>query len=353
MPREYDAFISHVSVDKRSVAGPLCDVLSRLGFRIWLDVNELTIGDSLREKIDEGLARSRYGIVVLSPSFFHRGWPLRELNGLTAREVDGKKIILPIWHGVDREYILKYSPPLADRVAANTASKTINEIAQELARVLGKPEPKSLDPVEDLFADHIAAITVNRTINLNSQELAKLLGKPEPRSLDPAKDLFADRETFPIEIVREATFEELFNYARRSTGMRKGAEAAREFAEAWEGRLTTNALRVYVKVFQFAASPTGLSRTHPGAEIFADKWIEDGRGESRFYTYQDAFNFAHSKDGMGKGIDSAEEFAEDWVMRHEGLDFEKFKSLYLRARKGMSKSREDSEELAFDKLYGE
>ena len=92
------------------------------------------MGDSLRQSIDKGLINSRFGIVVLSPAFFEKNWPQYELNGLTAREIDGHKVILPIWHSVSREGVLGYSPPLADKVALSTARLSIKRIAEALAR---------------------------------------------------------------------------------------------------------------------------------------------------------------------------------------------------------------------------
>ena len=94
------------------------------------------MGDSLRQSIDRGLANSRYGIVVLSPAFFAKNWPQYELNGLTAREMDGHKVILPIWHDVDREDVLAYSPALADKVAVSSRRLSIKKIAAALGAEL-------------------------------------------------------------------------------------------------------------------------------------------------------------------------------------------------------------------------
>ncbi|MGD0280986.1 MAG: toll/interleukin-1 receptor domain-containing protein, partial [Dissulfurispiraceae bacterium] len=117
----YDAFISHATEDKARVARPLAEKLKELGFLIWYDEFTLEIGDSLRRSIDKGLVNSRYGIVILSPAFFKKEWPQYELNGLTAREIEGKKVILPVWHNVTKNDVLKFSPALADKVAASTA----------------------------------------------------------------------------------------------------------------------------------------------------------------------------------------------------------------------------------------
>src|SRR5690242_5369567 len=119
--RAWDVFISHASEDKDVVAIPLAQVFRRAGLRVWLDRQELRIGDSLHEKIDEGLAHSRYGVVIISPSFLAKRFPRKELDGLFAREdTSDHKVILPIWHQVDKVAVANYSPILADRLAGNT-----------------------------------------------------------------------------------------------------------------------------------------------------------------------------------------------------------------------------------------
>lgn len=134
---EYDVFISHASQDKEDFVGPLAELLSDMGFRIWYDDFVLEVGDSLSQSIDKGIANSEYGLVVLSPHFFERGWTKRELAGLTAREVAGReKLILPVWHNVTHEDVLKYSPVLADKLALDTRKLSLEEIAEALAKVL-------------------------------------------------------------------------------------------------------------------------------------------------------------------------------------------------------------------------
>lgn len=58
------------------------------------------------------------------------------MNGLAAREIDGLKVILPLWHDVDRDDVLAYSPTLADKVALTTAKMSIKKLAGSLAKVL-------------------------------------------------------------------------------------------------------------------------------------------------------------------------------------------------------------------------
>ena len=134
----YDAFISHASEDKQEFVRPLAEKLTELGLKIWYDEFALKVGDSLRGSIDRGLVNSRYGIVVLSKDFFSKNWPQYELDGLTAREIDGRKVILPIWYGISKKDVLRYSPPLADKIAIDSSKKTIAEIAAELKEEIGK-----------------------------------------------------------------------------------------------------------------------------------------------------------------------------------------------------------------------
>jgi hypothetical protein len=135
--KEYDVFISHAGEDKAEFVRPLANALVELGLDVWYDEFELKIGDSLRRKIDKGLIGSRFGVVVLSPSFFAKGWPNYELDGLVTREVvGGKPLILPIWHKVTRDDVLRYSPSLADKLARPSSEVSIADLAAEIAEVV-------------------------------------------------------------------------------------------------------------------------------------------------------------------------------------------------------------------------
>jgi hypothetical protein len=145
--REFDVFISHASEDKESIARPLCKALAASGCKVWFDEAVLELGDSLRQKIDEGLRKCRYGVVILSHSFFQKKWPQNELNGLVARETaSGKKVILPIWHQIDQVGVARYSPMLADRWAAQ-ASEGVEALAGVIVAVLQKESGGPANPV--------------------------------------------------------------------------------------------------------------------------------------------------------------------------------------------------------------
>ena len=133
--KTYDVFISHASEDKAQVAAPLAAFLLSQGFRVWLDQSEITVGDSLRRSIDQGLSASSFGIVILSPDFLRKGWTNLELDGLIAREVSKGKVILPILHHLSPEDILRFSPILASKVSVSTV-QGLDHVAREVVRAI-------------------------------------------------------------------------------------------------------------------------------------------------------------------------------------------------------------------------
>jgi len=140
---EFDAFISHASEDKADFVEPLASELKRWGLRIWYDKFSLKVGDSLRDSIESGLSRSRFGVVVFSPSFVEKSWPKSELNGLFAREMDGKKVILPIWHKITSAEMKSVMPIQSDKVALHSEDG-VASIAKALIDVI-RPELLELE----------------------------------------------------------------------------------------------------------------------------------------------------------------------------------------------------------------
>lgn len=116
---EWDFFISHASEDKLQIAEPLAEQIRKRGYKVWYDRFNLSLGDDLRERIDDGLRSSRFGVVVLSQAFFQKNWPAYELANLVELESLNKRI-LPVWHDVTEKEVESYSDALAGRAAAST-----------------------------------------------------------------------------------------------------------------------------------------------------------------------------------------------------------------------------------------
>jgi hypothetical protein len=84
----------------------------------------------------DGLSNADYGIVIISKKFFSKNWPQQELAALITKQVNlNKRIILPIWYNISKEEVQRYSPILADTVAANSIDG-IENIAAMLYRVI-------------------------------------------------------------------------------------------------------------------------------------------------------------------------------------------------------------------------
>ncbi len=150
----WDVFISHASEDKAVVAGPLADLLQANGLKVWYDEYTLTLGDNLRQSIEQGLARSEFAVVILSPSFFAKKWTNLELDGLFALEKPGQKRILPVWHNVTAADVESYSSFMAMRLGVSTG-RGLEQVMNSIRRAIEQersPVTNSAD--EDILRLH-------------------------------------------------------------------------------------------------------------------------------------------------------------------------------------------------------
>lgn len=134
--KEYDVFVSHASEDKELIVRPLVEALELRGINVWYDENNLRLGDSLRRKIDQGLVKSRFGIIVLSKDFINKSWTNYELDGLIIKAVLDQQVIIPIWHNMTIKDVAEYSPFLADKFGISTSNKDIDVIADEIVSII-------------------------------------------------------------------------------------------------------------------------------------------------------------------------------------------------------------------------
>ena len=128
---EYDAFISHAVEDKIPIANELCAKLERAGLKIWYSGKELGIGDSIEKTIQRGLNRSRYGIVIFSPTYLAKNWTIREFYTLLAKEIEEQKVILPVLYNITLDELKNKDLVMADRFAVNS-DKGIDFVVERL-----------------------------------------------------------------------------------------------------------------------------------------------------------------------------------------------------------------------------
>jgi len=105
---KYSIFISHAGPDKKTFAVPLhrriVEKLEelRLDVGVFLDKEELRLGDDAPEKMIRAMNESKIGIFVLSPEFASRKWTMKELACFIDRRTGGKEgknipILVPVF----------------------------------------------------------------------------------------------------------------------------------------------------------------------------------------------------------------------------------------------------------------
>jgi hypothetical protein len=92
--------LCHASEDKKAIVVPFAAAMERAGLKPWLDEGQVTWGDGLIHRIQNGLARSRFVVVFVSAAFLGKGWPEKELDAALSMEMGRRKVVLPILLGL-------------------------------------------------------------------------------------------------------------------------------------------------------------------------------------------------------------------------------------------------------------
>src|SRR6185437_5021087 len=86
-------FLSHSSGDKPFVDRLAAD-LERVNVGVWYDKWEIRVGDSLLDKISEGIQRNDYLAIVLSSRSVQSEWVKREVNAALMRELAERRVVV-------------------------------------------------------------------------------------------------------------------------------------------------------------------------------------------------------------------------------------------------------------------
>lgn len=129
---DFDVFISFASEERRAVVEPIVERLRDLGIRVWYDDTLLLIGDNLLTTINLGLSKSRYGIIIFSPSYVLKKWTKYELSQLTTNKMHQ---ILPVTHNLAHEDLNHYAPAIAGKRVISTR-EGLERICREIVQVV-------------------------------------------------------------------------------------------------------------------------------------------------------------------------------------------------------------------------
>lgn len=135
VPDLRDIFLCHAWDDRKGAAKELHDLLESKGISVWFSEKDVLLGTSLLREIDKGLAKSRVGIVLVTPAFLSRvkaeGIADKELSALLARD-----LLVPIVHDTTYEALRDVSPLLGSRSGLSTAEEPMPDIAAKLAELV-------------------------------------------------------------------------------------------------------------------------------------------------------------------------------------------------------------------------
>lgn len=135
VPDLRDVFLCHAWDDRGGVAKELHDLLESRGISVWFSEKDVPLGSNLLREIDKGLAKSRVGIVLVTPALLSRlqGASIsdKELSALLARDQ-----LVPIVHNTTYEDLREVSPLLGSRSGLNTAEEPMADIADKLAELV-------------------------------------------------------------------------------------------------------------------------------------------------------------------------------------------------------------------------
>ena len=135
VPDLRDVFLCHAWDDRKGAAKDLHDLLESLGVSVWFSEKDVLLGATLLREIDKGLAKSRVGIVLVTPALLRRlageGIADKELSALLARD-----LLVPIVHDTTYEALREVSPLLGSRSGLNTAEDPMANVAAKLAELV-------------------------------------------------------------------------------------------------------------------------------------------------------------------------------------------------------------------------
>jgi hypothetical protein len=135
LPDLRDVFLCHAWDDRQGAAKELHDLLESVGVSVWFSEKDVALGTPLLREIDRGLAKSRVGIVLVTPALLRRlkgeGIADKELSALLA----GDRLV-PIVHGTTYEALREVSPLLGSRSGLSTAESPMANVAAKLAELI-------------------------------------------------------------------------------------------------------------------------------------------------------------------------------------------------------------------------
>lgn len=144
LPDLRDVFLCHAWDDRKGAAKEIHDLLEARGVSVWFSEKDVLLGSPLLREIDKGLAKSRVGIVLVTPAFLKRidnaGIAEKELSALLARD-----LLVPVVHDTTYGDLRDVSPLLGSRSGLDTSEDSMADVAEKLAELVSIDDCKSTE----------------------------------------------------------------------------------------------------------------------------------------------------------------------------------------------------------------
>lgn len=136
-PDVRDLFLCHAWSDRKVAAKELYDFLVERKVSVWFSEVDLALGTLMLREIDKGLAKSRMGIVLVTPAFLER---VQKEGSVSDKELSAllrRNKLIPILHNTTYEELEDVSPMLASRTGLTTGEEqTMSDVADKLAELV-------------------------------------------------------------------------------------------------------------------------------------------------------------------------------------------------------------------------
>jgi hypothetical protein len=136
LPDLRDVFLCHAWDDRSGPAKELHDLLESRGVKVWFSEKDVVLGTPLLREIDKGLAKSRVGIVLVTPALLRR---LRGDTSIAEKELSAllaRNLLVPIVHDTTYEALRDVSPLLGSRSGLSTAENPMADVAAKIAELV-------------------------------------------------------------------------------------------------------------------------------------------------------------------------------------------------------------------------
>lgn len=130
-----DVFLCHAWGDRKEAAKELHDLLEAAGVKVWFSEKDLGLGVPMMRAIDKGLAKSRIGLVLVTPAMLER-LPKESVADKELSTLLASNQLIPIVHNTTYEALRNVSPMLASRTGLDTSEDTMAVVAEKIAELV-------------------------------------------------------------------------------------------------------------------------------------------------------------------------------------------------------------------------